>query len=350
VQVAYAFALVALLAFAAPAANARSLKQDSSSITDADILNFALNLECLEAQFYSCAVYGQPLSAELTGNGPAPIGCQSANFTNDDIYSIAMDVANNEIAHVNYLRTALGNYSVQCPLVNIGSAFSDAANAVLNTTLSPPFSPYVNDLYFLHGAFIFEDVGVTAYKGALTSFQSKDIMLAAAGKCLLPVGCSDMLATICFCHCLCLSCASCMQSHLHQFCKGLPASNAVVIRYAANTHCLFAGIMAVEAYHAGYVRTALIQNGDVMTPYGVNVTTIVNAIAAGRDMLDNKTVNTVDDEGIYNAITGDYILTPVDGNAVAYSRTPAQVLDVVYLGSASTPGGFYPNGLNGKIH
>ena len=93
-----------------------------------------------------------------------------------------MGVANDEIAHFNYLRTALGNYSVQCPLVNIGSAFSDAANAVLNTTLSPAFSPYVNDLFFLHGAFIFEDAGVTAYKGALASFQSKDIMTAAAGK------------------------------------------------------------------------------------------------------------------------------------------------------------------------
>ena len=181
-QAAYAIALVGLLAFAAPAANARSLKQDSSALTDADILNFALNLECLEAQFYSCAVYGQPLSAELTGDGPAPIGCQSANFTNDDVYNIAMGVANDEIAHVKYLRTALGNSSVQCPLVNIGSAFSDAANAVLNTTLSPAFSPYVNDLFFLHGAFIFEDAGVTAYKGALASFQSKDIMTAAAGK------------------------------------------------------------------------------------------------------------------------------------------------------------------------
>ena len=127
-------------------------------------------------------MYGQPLSSDLTGNGPAPIGCQATNFTNDDIYSLAMDVANNEIAHVAYLRAALGNSSVQCPLVNIGSAFSDAANAVLGTTLSPPFSPYVNDLYFLHGAFIFEDVGVTAYKGALTSFQNSDIMLAAAGK------------------------------------------------------------------------------------------------------------------------------------------------------------------------
>ena len=188
-QAAYAIALVGLLAFAAPAADARSLKQDSSAVTDADILNFALNLECLEAQFYSCAVYGQPLSAELTGDGPAPIGCQSANFTNDDVYNIAMDVANDEIAHVKYLRTALGNSSVQCPLVNIGSAFSDAADAVLNTTLSPPFSPYVNDLFFLHGAFIFEDAGVTAYKGALSSFQSKDIMVAAAGKHLSYITC-----------------------------------------------------------------------------------------------------------------------------------------------------------------
>ncbi len=219
-QVAYAFALVALLAFAAPAANARSLKQDSSSITDADILNFALNLECLEAQFYSCAVYGQPLSAQLTGNGPAPIGCQSANFTNDDIYSIAMDVANNEIAHVNYLRTALGNYSVQCPLVNIGSAFSDAANAVLNTTLSPPFSPYVNDLYFLHGAFIFEDVGVTAYKGALTSFQSKDIMLAAAGK-----------------HSILLCCFACSLPYLYPW--NVPTALAILhASYSPRTACL----------------------------------------------------------------------------------------------------------------
>ncbi|KAL3144360.1 hypothetical protein ABBQ32_004115 [Trebouxia sp. C0010 RCD-2024] len=286
-KAAYAIALVGLLVFAAPIADARSLKQDSSAITDADILNFALNLECLEAQFYSCAVYGKPLSAELTGNGPAPIGCQSANFSNDDVYNIAMDVANDEITHVKYLRTALGNSSVQCPLVNIGSAFSDAANAVLNTTLSPPFSPYVNDLFFLHGAFIFEDVGVTAYKGALTSFKSKDIMTAAAG------------------------------------------------------------IMAVEAYHAGYVRTALIESGDVVTPYGVNVTTIVNAIAAGRDMLDGTEFNS--DEGIYNAMTGDYILVPTDGNAIAFSRTPAQVLQIVYLSADGTPGGFFPNGVNGKI-
>ena len=158
------------------------------------ILRIFCLLQCLEAQFYSCAVYGHSLSDDLTGSGPQPIGCQRANFTNDDTYNVAMDVASNEIAHVNYLRTALGNSSVQCPLVNIGDAFSAAADAALNTTLSPAFSPYVNDLYFLTGAFIFEDLGVTAYKGALTSFQSSDIMTAAAGTTV---------------HCYCTECAWC---------------------------------------------------------------------------------------------------------------------------------------------
>ena len=109
-----------------------------------------------------------------------------------------MDVAQNEIAHVRFLRSALGNSSVQCPLVNIGSAFSQAADAVLGTTLNPQFSPYVNDLFFLHGAYIFEDLGVTAYKGAAPLIQSPDILSAAAGECL-----SLHLAVL---HDLCLGC------------------------------------------------------------------------------------------------------------------------------------------------
>lgn len=142
-------------------------------------------MQCLEGQFYHCAVYGTPLSDELTGGGPAPIGCQSVNFTDDVTMGLAQNVANDEMLHVQFLRTALGNYSVQCPLVDIGPAFAAAANAALGMDLSPPFSPYTNDLFFLHGAFIFEDLGVTAYKGAAPLITNPTILTAAAGKSLL---------------------------------------------------------------------------------------------------------------------------------------------------------------------
>ena len=151
-------------------------------------------VQCLEGQFYHCAVYGTPLSEELTGGGPAPIGCQAANFTDDVIMGLAQNVANDEMNHVQFLRTALGNYSVQCPLVDIGPAFAAAANAALGMDLSPPFSPYTNDLFFLHGAFIFEDLGVTAYKGAAPLIQDSTILSSAAGTLL-----KCCMAPLCIC-------------------------------------------------------------------------------------------------------------------------------------------------------
>ena len=116
---------------------------------------------------------------------------------------------------------------------------------------------------------------------------------------------------------------------------------------SADCVLIAAGILAVEAYHAGYIRTALIQNGDVVTPYGANVTTIINAISAARDSLDGD--DHMAEEGIFNATTGDYTLAPVDDNAVAFSRNPAQVLAVAYLNPTGAAGGFFPNGVNGKI-
>lgn len=41
--------------------------------------------------------------------------------------------------------------------------------------------------------------------------------------------------------------------------------------------------MAVEAYYAGYIRTAHIQNDTVVTPCGANVTVIINAISVAHD-------------------------------------------------------------------
>jgi hypothetical protein len=42
-------------------------------------------------------------------------------------------------------------------------------------------------------------------------------------------------------------------------------------------------------------------------------------------------------------------LTPTDVNALAFSRTTAQVLNIVYLGGTSGGYGFFPQGVNGAI-
>lgn len=41
------------------------------------------------------------------------------------------------------------------PEIDIGPAFAAAADAALNTTLKPSFSPYASNLLFLHGMIYF---------------------------------------------------------------------------------------------------------------------------------------------------------------------------------------------------
>ena len=110
----------------------------------------------------------------------------------------------------------------------------------------------------------------------------------------------------------------------------------------AEAHEPHAGILAVEAYHAGIVRLALYEQRAVVTPYNVTVETIVDAIAALRDSVDGPQM---DDVGIVSD-SGMALLVPVDSNALAFARTPEEVLPIVYLGGSGN-GGFFPNGVNG---
>ncbi|WP_309628279.1 ferritin-like domain-containing protein [Brevundimonas sp.] len=254
---------------------------------DVEILNFALQLEYLEAQFYSYAAFGTGLpqsSLGGTGTQGAVIGGRQVNFTDPLVRRYANEIANDEIAHVNFLRTALGSAAVAQPAIDVGTsptgAFSNAARAAGLVGPGQAFDPYLNDNNFLLGAFIFEDVGVTAYKGASPLVTSKVFLEAAAG------------------------------------------------------------LLAVEAYHAGLVRT-------VLTAKGLETPTL--AISNARDSLDGSSDL---DQGITATGTGNAAasnIVPTDANGLAYSRSVGQVLNIVYLNAVAgtTAGGFFPAGLNG---
>ncbi|WP_419808945.1 ferritin-like domain-containing protein [Sphingomonas sp.] len=289
---------------------------EAQAVTDNDILNFALNLEYLEANFYYYAVFGTPIPAtSITGVGTAVptdslslnAGAHAVPFTDAVVAQYAREIAADELAHVNFLRSALTSAAVAQPQIDVGitpnGAFSSAARAAgiigaTSDTAPTFFDPYASDENFLLGAFIFEDVGVTAYKGASPLITSKAYLEAAAG------------------------------------------------------------ILAVEAYHASIVRTVLYAKG-IGTPATATTPAVVaqpalitNAgkISDARDSLDGTSDL---DQGIAtdnSAVGARSNIAPLDGNGLAFSRSTGQVLNIVYLNRAAvTLGGFFPQGVNGSI-
>lgn len=260
-----------------------------TAATDANVLNFALNLEYLEAQFYSYAAQGFGLPDVLlngTGTQGAVSGGRKVNFTDTLVAQYAREIAADEVAHVSFLRQALGSAAVAQPAIDISvgpnSAFSAAARAAGLIGAGQTFDPYASDENFLLGAFIFEDVGVTAYKGAAPLITNKTYLEASAG------------------------------------------------------------ILAAEAYHAGLIRTVLYRKG-IAAPTLISST---ESISNARDSLDGTTDL---DQGI--APMGDVAnIVPTDANGIAFSRSAAQVLNIAYLTpTATNRGGFFPNGVNGAI-
>lgn len=143
--------------------------QAQSTITDVDILNFALNLEYLEAEFYTVATTGRRI--EDLGIGVSGVGTLGGTVggsvvaMDNRVMQVARDIANEEQMHVKLLRTALGSAAIAKPAINLAALGIGFAN--------------VNE--FLTLARAFEDVGVTAYGGAAPLISSRAILASAAG-------------------------------------------------------------------------------------------------------------------------------------------------------------------------
>uniref|UniRef100_UPI002869C453 ferritin-like domain-containing protein n=1 Tax=Deinococcus sp. TaxID=47478 RepID=UPI002869C453 len=211
------------------------------------------------------------------------------------VRAYAEETANDERNHVAVIRAVLGSAAVSQPVLDLGPAFQAAGNAASGGAIKG-FDPFANELYFLHGAFIFEDVGVTAYKGAARLLVDDK-----------------------------------------------PAGN---LENAA-------GILAVEAYHAGMIRTLLYSFKDASDPVltaGLKVSQVVQAISDFRDSVDgsdDRDQGIVPGAGNPDYVTGASNIIPTDKNSIAFSRTPRQVANIVFFGGAAK-GGFYPEGISGN--
>ncbi len=256
-----------------------SLPANAQSITDTDILNFALNLEYVEAEYYIRAFLGRGLDPsdvnDPNGVGSAGfvLGGSAVPFQTEAIAAYAQKITIDEVNHVRFLRRVLGSAAVARPNVDLLNSFNALGVAAGLIPAGTQFNPFADEVSFLLGAFIFEDVGVTAYAGAARLLQNKDFLDAAAS------------------------------------------------------------ILAIEAYHAGTVRTVLGQAGQQSA---------VDAISAVRAKVGNGK-----EQGLTVGKL-QYNTSPSDTDSLAFRRTTTEVLNIVYNGVTSG-GGFLPNQMNGTI-
>ena len=174
---------VALGAMASAGAILPSAPVQAQGISDVDIFNFALNLEYLEAEFYLRAATGQGLAAsDTTGTGAlgAVTGGSRVPFQSTYVRQYAEKIAIDEQVHVKFIRAVLGGSAVARPAIDLQQSFTTLALAAGLIVPGQTFNPFADEISFLLGAFVFEDVGVTAYGGAASLISNRDLLSYAA--------------------------------------------------------------------------------------------------------------------------------------------------------------------------
>ncbi|XP_022758022.1 desiccation-related protein PCC13-62-like [Durio zibethinus] len=263
--------------------------------SDVDRVQFALNLEFFEAEFFLFGALGKGVDdfePSFAQGGPPPVGARIANL-DPTIRSIIEEFGYQEIGHLRSIIRTVGG--IPRPLLNLTvQAFTEVVNLATNTTLSPPFDPYANSLNFLLASYVIPYVGLVGYVGTIPNLVS------------------------------------------------------------SNNRALVASLLGVEAGQDAVIRALLYQRAnEIVIPYGLTVANFTNHISELRNRL---AMCGVKDEGLIVPLqlgaenrTTSNILS-ADANSLSYSRTPTEILRILYgSGNESRPGGFLPNGGSGRI-
>ena len=157
-------------AAAATLTGTRSAYAQAAAVPITDVLNFALNLEYLEANFYLYVSTGAGLSAAQNGNGVAVQGAPPKLTLDANTLAVTQALAQDEVNHIADLRsavTSLGGTPIPQPLINL------AANGAITTQAQ-----------FLAAARQFTALGGSAYVGSAQLLVSNPAILTTASQIL----------------------------------------------------------------------------------------------------------------------------------------------------------------------
>ncbi|KAJ4713089.1 Desiccation-related protein PCC13-62 [Melia azedarach] len=268
---------------------------ETMRVDDRDRIHIALNLEFLETEFFLNGALGRGLDSiapELAAGGPPPAGAKKANldFLTKNIIE---EFAYQEIGHLRAIISTIGGFPR--PQLDLSPQnFANIFDHVAGYNLVPPFDPYFNTVNYLLASYAIPYVGLVGYVGTIPNLVN------------------------------------------------------------STSRRLVAGLLGVESGQDAVIRTLLYQRAnEKVFPYSMTVADFTNRISDLRNRLGmsgNKDEGLIVPQELGAENRTQSNILSADANSLSYSRTPPEIFRIVYgTGSENKPGGFFPNGANGRI-
>lgn len=254
-----------------------AVAQQAESATDIDIVNFQLNLEYLETDYYLRGSMGMTADQVLGGSQGAPVkGGRKVRFSSPVREGMIRNIAGNEVAHVRFAQAITGARAIRRPPIDFDAGFAAVAAAAGIAN----FDPFASEMDFFLGGMLFEDVGISVLKGSARKLRSLSLRESAAG------------------------------------------------------------LLGSEGYHMGAVRSVIYKMGEPARSRAA-------AISELRDRLDGP--QDLDQPPLKVGNMANIV--PTNENGIVFGRTPQHALNIAYgkPGKGIMAGGFFPEGVNGRI-